>query len=133
MIKGLIITHGDLGKELVNVVEGIIEKKSNFDLISVRWQESGTNVIKRLENYIYHNKDNKIIIFTDMFGGSPTNISLKYANGKNIEIISGINLPALLKFYSYSDKKLPFKKLVSLIKQEAVDGINILSEILGEK
>lgn len=68
-----------------------------------------------------------------MFGGSPTNISLKYANKKNIEIISGINLPALLKFYSYSNKKLPLKKLVSLIKQEAVNGINILSEILGEK
>jgi PTS system mannose-specific IIA component len=132
MIKALIITHGNLGRELISVVNGIVESEVDIDFIGVKWNENGSSVIKELKEYFKKHHDSKIIIFTDMFGGSPTNISLSYVNNKNVEIISGVNLPALLKYYSYSKKNIDFRKLVSLVKQEAIEGINIISEILGE-
>lgn len=132
MIKGLIITHGNLGKELVSVAEGILEEKVDVDCVSFDWREDGTGAVHRVEHYLGQHRDCNIIIFTDMFGGSPTNICYKF-NRKNIEIITGVNLPGLLKFLTYKDKDIPFKDFVKLIKKEAIEGINIISEFLGEK
>lgn len=132
MIKGLIITHGNFGKELVAVAAEILEEKVDIDSFSFDWKEDGTGTIHKVEKYLEQHRENNIIIFTDMFGGSPTNICYKF-NQKNIEIITGVNLPGLLKFLTYKDKGIPFKELVKLIKKEAIEGINIISEFLGEK
>lgn len=132
MIKGLIITHGNFGKELVAVAAEILEEKVDIDSFSFDWKEDGTGTVNRVEQYLEQHRDNNIVIFTDMFGGSPTNICYKF-NRKNLEIITGVNLPGLLKFLTYKDKDIPFKELVKLIKKEAIEGINIISEFLGEK
>jgi mannose/fructose-specific phosphotransferase system component IIA len=52
---------------------------------------------------------------------------------KNIEIITGVNLPGLLKFLTYKDKDISFKEIVKIVKKGAIDGINLISEYLGEK
>lgn len=132
IIKSLIITHGDLGKELIKVSEKILERKIDVECMSFDWKEDGSLIINKLENYLKKNKKNKIVIFTDMFGGSPSNICLKYIN-KNIEVITGINLPGILKFLTYREKNLNFKDLVKTVSQGTKDGINIMGEYLGEK
>ncbi|UCH94876.1 MAG: PTS fructose transporter subunit IIA [Candidatus Aminicenantes bacterium] len=134
MIKAFIITHGNLGKELIAVAEEILETKSEIDCICFDWKEDGSKSLHKIEDYLkkHEGKGNNIIIFTDMFGGAPTNICFKF-HKKNIEIITGINLPGLLKFLTYRDKKMSFKALVKEIKKGAVDGINIIGEYLGEK
>lgn len=132
MIKGLIITHGNLGKEMITVAEKILEKKIDIEYICFEWEEDGSKVIHKIENYLKKNKGHNIVIFTDMFGGSPSNICFKFY-GKNIEIITGINLPGLLKFISYSKKNMSFKDVVKTTKMGSIDGINIISEYLGEK
>lgn len=134
MIKGLIITHGNLGNEMVSVAEAILEEKVDIDSFSFDWREDGTETLGRLERYLRKNRDHQILIFTDMFGGSPTNISLKF-NRENIEVITGVNLPGFLKFLTHKDKKkdMNFKEFVKLIKKESIDGINIISEYLGVK
>ena len=132
MIKGLIITHGDLGKELISIAESILEEKVDTECISLEWEEDGTRIMNKIEAYLNKNKENKVIIFTDMFGGSPTNISFKF-NNPDIEIITGINLPGFLKYLTYKNKNLSFQEIVKTIKKGAMDGINIISEYLGEK
>ena len=134
MFKGLIITHGNLGDELVSVAEGILEEKVDVDSFSFDWREDGTETLNRLDRYLKKNKDHHIVIFTDMFGGSPTNICLKFNRG-NIEVITGVNLPGLLKFLTHKDKDkdMDFKEFVTLIKKESIDGINLISEYLGVK
>ncbi|MCK4761904.1 MAG: PTS sugar transporter subunit IIA, partial [Candidatus Aminicenantes bacterium] len=78
------------------------------------------------------NENERTIIFTDMFGGSPTNICYKFKS-RDIEIITGINLPGLLKFLTHREKKIAFNELVKIIKKGAINDINIISEYLGEK
>lgn len=133
MFKGLIITHGNLGHELVNVASTIINKKINLECIDFTWKEDGSNTINKIEEFIRANDQYDIVIFTDMFGGSPTNICLRLTSRANIEIITGVNLPGVLKFITYQDKKIDLNKMASLIKKEAIEGINIISEYLGEK
>jgi PTS system mannose-specific IIA component len=132
MIKAFIITHGNLGKELLAVVEEILEIKTDIDFISFDWKEDGSKALHKIESYLKKHEGSNIIIFTDMFGGSPTNICFKF-HKKNIEILTGINLPGLLKFLTYKDKKIPFQALVKEIKKGAIDGVSIISEYLGEK
>ncbi len=132
MIKAFIITHGNLGKELVTVAEGILETKSGIDCIAFDWKEDGSKSLNKIQSFLDTYEGNDIIIFTDMFGGSPTNICFKF-HKKNIEIITGINLPGLLKFITNRDKEMSFKALVKEIKKGAIDGINIIGEYLGER
>jgi len=132
MNKGLVITHGNLGKELIAVAEGILEEKVDVDSLAFGWEDNGTDTISKFEHYLKKNQGNNIIIFTDMFGGSPTNICFKF-NMENIEIITGVNLPGLLKFLTYKDKDMSFKEIVKIVKKGAISGINLISEYLGEK
>lgn len=132
MIKAFIITHGNLGKELISVAEEILETKTDIECIGFDWKEDGSRSLNKIETFLQKYEGKNIIVFTDMFGGSPTNICFKF-HKKNVEIITGINLPGLLKFLTYKDKKIRFDELVKEIKNGAIDGINIIGEYLGEK
>jgi len=135
MIKGLIITHGKLGAELIRVVEHIFNKsKEELGLTSLRfdWSDDGSIIDNQIKEFIDSNKDSNIIIFTDMFGGSPSNIASNYLNN-NLDVITGVNLPAIFKFVSYKDKPMDFHKIVNYIKKGSIDGINVLSKYLGER
>lgn len=132
IIKALLVTHGNLGNELIKVAEKIFETEIGISSINVEWKNINDEVLKKVKHFLNENKNDDIIIFTDMFGGSPSNICFQFI-GKNVEVITGVNLPAIIKYYSYRDKGLKLKELVKLIYKDAVNGINIISEYLGEK
>lgn len=132
MIKSLIITHGNLGREMVQVAEKILERKLDIENISFDWKGDGTEMVSQIEKFVRENREHDIIIFTDMFGGSPANVSTRFI-GPKIEVVSGINLPGLLKFVSYQSQKTKLKDLVKIIERGATEGITIISEYLGEK
>jgi PTS system mannose-specific IIA component len=132
MIKSVIITHGQLGRELVQVAGKILEQELDIEAIAFDWQSDGSAMIAQLEAFIARNQGHKVVIFTDMFGGSPSNISTRFINA-NVEVISGINLPGLLKFFCCGEHNGSFRQVVKKVEQEAKGGINIISEYLGEK
>jgi PTS system mannose-specific IIA component len=132
MIKSVIITHGQLGRELVQVAGKILEQELDIEAIAFDWQSDGSAMIAQLEKFIARNQGHKVVIFTDMFGGSPSNISTRFINA-NVEVISGINLPGLLKFFCCGEHNGSFRQVVKKVEQEAKDGISIISEYLGEK
>jgi len=131
-IKGVVITHGELGRTLIDVAESILEKESGLEFFRFGWNEDGTIIEKKIRAYIRKNKNSGIVIFTDMFGGSPANLSLRF-NRPNVEIITGINLPGILKFLTYRDKKIEFKDLLEIVRDGAKEGISIISEYLGDR
>ncbi len=132
IIKGLIITHGELGQSLINVAESIMEIDSNIESFKFGWDEDGTIIEQKIKTYIKNNENSGIIIFTDMFGGSPANMSIRF-NNPNVEIITGINLPGILKFLTYRDKEITFNELLTIVKDGAKEGISIISEYLGDR
>jgi PTS system mannose-specific IIA component len=82
-------------------------------------------VIKKL------NSDNGIIILTDIFGGTPTNLVLSFLKPNKIEIVTGVNLPMLLKLLSQQKEKLPLKEIAVRVKERGQQSIYIASEILS--
>ncbi|EDZ64461.1 PTS system fructose IIA component, putative [beta proteobacterium KB13] len=98
MFRFLLITHGNLGQSLVECVENNLQKKccDIIDIISLNSSDIDLTR-KELDIYVNKNKDCEIIILTDLYGASSSNIVKKHTSQENIYAISGLNLPMLMK------------------------------------
>ena len=98
MFKFLLITHGNLGQSLVECVENNLQKNCNniIDIISLNSSDIDLTR-KELDIYVNKNKDCEIIILTDLYGASSSNIVKKHTSQDNVYAISGLNLPMLMK------------------------------------
>ena len=102
MFRFLLITHGNLGQSLVECVENNLQKNCNniIDIISLNSSDIDLTR-KELDIYVNKNKDSEIIILTDLYGASSSNIVKKYTSQENIYAISGLNLPMLMKAVTF--------------------------------
>ena len=98
MFRFLLITHGNLGQSLLECVENNLQKNCNnmIDIISLNSSDIDLTR-KELDIYVNKNKDCEIIILTDLYGASSSNIVKKYTSQENVYAISGLNLPMLMK------------------------------------
>ena len=98
MFKFLLITHGNLGQSLVECVENNLQKNCNNIIDVISLNSSDINLTrKELDIYVNKNKDCEIIILTDLYGASSSNIVKKHTSQENVYAISGLNLPMLMK------------------------------------
>ncbi len=132
MIGAIIITHGSLAASLLEVTELISGKVENIKTISVKSTDATDNVRSILTSAVKEvNSGNGAVIFTDMFGGTPTNIALSVLDVGKVEVITGVNLPILLKFINHrSDKTLD--ELVPLLKEYGQKSIVLAGDMLKE-
>ena len=95
----LIVTHSTLGQALIESAEFILDSTiENIVSVSIDIKEPADSLIKKIKNGIKKVNDNGgVIIFTDMFGGTPSNLSYSFLEEGAVEVISGVNLPILLK------------------------------------
>lgn len=133
MIGGVIVTHGTLAKELLDVLSAILGYTPPIEVLSIGWFNDVDKSRNDLQACIRRaNKGKGVIIFTDLFGGSPSNIAFSFLEENRVEIITGVNLPMLIKF-SQLPKNITLKEAVSEIKKTGLEGIIVASEILSEK
>lgn len=133
MVGGVIIAHGQLAESLLKAAEDITGKVENVRTVSVGQGEATEKISQRLEEAIKGVKKNDgAIIFTDMFGGSPTNIALSTLKEGEVEILTGVNLPVLLKFLNYRSE-MKFAELVRKLKEHGQKSIVLAGDILKGK
>ena len=98
MFKLLLITHGNLGQSLVECVENNLQKNCNNLIDTISLNSSDIDLTKKeLDTYVSKNKDYEIIILTDLYGASSSNIVKKHTPQENVYAVSGLNLPMLMK------------------------------------
>ncbi len=129
------ITHGNFGKILLETIEFILDKKIDNALsISVIANEDPEALRKKIKQGINKVKSDKgVIVFTDMFGGTPSNLSYSFLEEGVVEVISGLNLPLLLKAVTIRDKSIPLKELVLSLVEHGRKSISLASGILNGK
>ena len=133
MIGVLITTHGNLGSELINAAELIRGKLKGIIPISVD-QNKGVEDLKREISTAIKKLDQGqgVLILTDLFGGTPSNISLSFMKEGKVEVITGINLPMLLKLPDIREG-MSLKEFALNIKDYGIKNISLASEILSKK
>jgi PTS system mannose-specific IIA component len=130
MVGIVIITHLKLGEELLAVAELIVGKLKQFQAVSINPTEGVEEIREKISEAIRRvDRGKGILILTDMFGGTPSNISLSFLEEGKIEVITGVNLPMLLKLSIYEEER-DLAGLANFIKTYGQKNINLASEIL---
>src|SRR5919201_1460247 len=104
MIGGLIVTHGRLAIELLNAAEMIVGEVHHITAVSLGWHDDVGTATTMIEKAIERVKGpDGVLILTDMFGGTPTNIASTFLDQGKVEVVTSVNLPMLLKFAQLSE------------------------------
>ncbi|MBU8849299.1 MAG: PTS fructose transporter subunit IIA [Desulfobacterales bacterium] len=127
----LLVTHANLGSTLIETVEFILGKsQDNLYSVSINIQENPDSLRKKIKKGISKvQSDNGVIILTDMFGGTPSNLSYSFLKEGQIEVISGVNLPILLKAVT-ARSKMDMETLTSSLVEHGKKSISLASGIL---
>lgn len=131
MIGLVVATHGALGEALLATVALIIGPQSHALAVSLARDDSPEELRTRLAGAIEQAGSGcaAVLVVTDMFGGTPSNIGMTLLEPGRVELLTGVNLPMLLKFFSYRDSHALIE-LTPLLKNHARDGIIVAGEVL---
>ena len=98
MIGVLVVTHGQLAIELVKAAEMIVGALPRFWAVSIGWHDDVTTAREAIAQAIERVQGAEgVLILTDMFGGTPSNLGLTFLEANRVEVITGVNLPMLIK------------------------------------
>jgi PTS system mannose-specific IIA component len=133
MIGVLIITHGNLGSELIRAAELIKGKLEGVSHVSVDQKKGMEDLKKEIGQCIRKLDQGKgVLILTDLFGGTPSNISLSFLKEGKLEVVTGVNLPMILKL-DEKRQEMNLKDFASYIKDYGKKNIYLASEVLSKK
>lgn len=132
MIGLVLVTHGRLAAEFITAMEHVVGPQDSIegicigpdDDMEVRRQDI-SDAIGRVDN------GRGVIILTDLFGGTPSNLAISLMKSENIEVIAGVNLPMLIRLEG-ARKAMGVHAAVAAAREAGRKYISVASEILGE-
>ena len=134
MIGVVVVTHGHLATELLNAAETIVGDLPRFTALSIGWHEDVRDAREEIAQAIERVRgDSGVLLLTDMFGGTPTNLGLTFLEHGRVEVISGVNLPMLIKVASMTDR-VDLLEVARELREHGRNAIWVASDLLrGEK
>jgi PTS system mannose-specific IIA component len=134
MIGVIVVTHCHLSEELIAAARLVVgEELKQFEAVSIAPSEGSEEIRKKIVTAIRRVDGGQgVLILTDMYGGTPSNISLSFLEEKKIEVITGVNLPMLLKLATY-ETDMDLETLAAFITDYGQRNINLASEVLKKR
>jgi len=131
MIGIVIVTHGQLGESLIETAEFILGSRPEaITSVSISLNEDVDNLRGKIVRGIKTvNRKKGTLILTDMFGGTPSNLSYSFLEEGKVEVLSGVNLPVLLKAINTRDR-MELTELAELLEKYGKKSISLASGIL---
>jgi PTS system mannose-specific IIA component len=134
MIGIVIVTHGNLATEVLKTAELIVGNIENAEAIDIDPKTSMEQIHNDIERAIKSvDNGDGVLVMTDMFGGTPSNLSLSFLGRYNVEVITGVNIPMLLRIPAAREKERNLEELAIFIKEYGQKNITIASEILKRR
>ena len=128
----VIVTHCDLGKEFLRALRLIVPDVREFHAISLdpaaKLEDMRTEILAGIRAA---DESDGVLILTDMFGGTPSNVALSFHEEHHVEVVTGMNLPMLVKLASVgADEGL--EGLATLLKEYGQRNISVASQLLPQ-
>jgi PTS system mannose-specific IIA component len=123
----VVVTHGRLAEELVNAARTIVGDIPAIAAVSMGWTDDVGAAREQVDQAIAEVGGGGTLLLTDMFGGTPTNVSLPFLSPQ-VEIVTGVNLPMLIKALSLRDGDLT--EIARVVRDQGKGAIYVASEIL---
>ena len=130
-VAGVIVTHGQLATELLAAAEMIIGPVAHIAAISIGWHDDVDAARAEIEQAIARVSEGRgVIILTDMFGGTPTNIASMFFVEGEVEVVTGVNLPMVIKLASQTDAE-PLAVVAGRVRDQGQQAIHLAGELLA--
>ena len=134
MIGVVVVTHGHLATELLNAAETIVGDLQRFTAVSIGWHEDVQDARDEIAAAIARVQGpNGVLLLTDMFGGTPSNLGMTFLEHGKLEVITGVNLPMLIKLASMTEGP-DLLAVARELREHGRNAIWVASDLLrGEK
>jgi len=133
MIGLVVATHGNLGAVMLETVAMIIGPLDHARAITVSRQTPPEQLQEQLARAIAEvGVGEGVLVAADMFGGTPANVGMTLLEAGCVEVLTGVNLPMLIKFFAYRER-LSLPELAEQLKNHARDGIVLASAALSRQ
>jgi PTS system mannose-specific IIA component len=130
-VAGVIVTHGQLATELLAAAEMIIGPVAHIAAISIGWHDDVDVARGEIERAIGRvSEGGGVLILTDMFGGTPTNIASMFFVEGEVEVVTGVNLPMVIKLASQTDAE-PLAVVAGRVRDQGQQAIHLAGELLA--
>jgi len=130
MIGMVLVTHGRLAEELRSAMEHVVGTQKNVDTVCIGPDDDIENRRAEIEACICRcDVGDGVVLLTDMFGGTPTNISAMFLKEGEVEIVTGVNLPMVIKLASFN-REATLHELASEVEDQGKEAICRASMLL---
>ncbi|MEY3282227.1 MAG: PTS sugar transporter subunit IIA [Acidobacteriota bacterium] len=130
IVGGVVVTHGNLAAELVNAAEMIVRDLHHITAVTIGWHDTLEEAREQISQAIERvDQGAGVVVLTDMFGGTPTNIACTFLGNTPVEVVTGVNLPMIIRMA----EQQPGENLLTLAKRVRDQGqknIYLASEVL---
>ena len=131
MIGVLVVTHGQLAAELVNAAETIVGDLPQFAAVSIGWHEDVQDAREEIAQAIARVRgDGGVLLLTDMFGGTASNLGITFLEDRQVEVLTGVNLPMLIKLASMAGSSGDVLDVARELREYGRNAIWVASDLL---
>jgi len=131
MIGALVVSHGHLAQELLAAAEMIVGEISHIQAVSIGWHDDVNDAHSEIEKRIADvDNGSGVLILTDMFGGTPSNIAFSFHEPGKVDIVTGVNLPMIIKIASQKEGET-LELLASTVCEQGRSSIAMASGFLA--
>ncbi|HET7292405.1 MAG TPA: hypothetical protein VFM88_08275 [Vicinamibacteria bacterium] len=130
MIGIVVVGHGQVAVELVKAARGIVGEIPQIAAVSVGWSDDVSDATTAVRRALAEVGGAPALVLTDMFGGTPTNVSLPLL-AEGVEIVTGVNLPMLIKLISLREGEL--LEVARVVRDQGKGAIYVASELLEKR
>jgi PTS system mannose-specific IIA component len=130
LVGGVIVSHGHLGSEFLATAEMILGPISHMTAASIDWHDDVDVARNELERAIARvSRGRGVLLMTDMFGGAPTDIASMLLDDPAVEVVSGVNLPMVLKL-AEQEPNTSLADIARAVRDSGKEGIYLAGELL---
>lgn len=133
MIGIVIVTHADLGMQLLRTAQEIVGPLLRVEAVSIHASEEIDKARKKIEAVLAKVDDGSgVLVLTDLFGGTPSNLVLSYLEAARLEVVTGVNLPMLMKLPSLREEE-DLKAMAEKLAKYGQRNILVASDFLAKQ
>ncbi|NBX04173.1 MAG: PTS sugar transporter subunit IIA [Alphaproteobacteria bacterium] len=133
MLGIVIVTHGKLAEAFVDVTQHVVGKQEQMLAVGIEPEDDAEAARERIIKAIAEvDSGEGVVVLTDMFGGTPSNLAISVMKNDGVEVIAGVNLPMMIKLASVRGK-VPLADAVNQAQDAARKYINVAGNLLASK
>jgi PTS system mannose-specific IIA component len=128
----VLVTHGSFGVNIAEAAQLILGPQDNLHCVAIPPQAGGDDIVGQIKAAVNRaNRKNGVLVLTDLFGGTPTTLSLSLLKDHDIEVVAGLNLPMLIK--ALQVRHQPLHDMAEAVREAGRGGIVVAGQMLRKR